>query len=80
MQLEDKNQTTIETESGTLEEQLDDAHIAELQKQRFGGPLGWFLGKLFESGAEARGIERVLENERKQVRNYKTPLAFEKRA
>ena len=67
VELGDKQNVAVETGTTTVNQPLTDVQIAEIQKQRFRGPLGWFLGKLFDSGAEARGIERVLESDRKQV-------------
>jgi hypothetical protein len=63
-----KNEVVPEkTAAATTNQPLTEKEIEEVQKQRFGGPFGWFLSKLVESGAEARGIERVPENDRKEV-------------
>lgn len=64
---EDKNRVVLKAEAATTNQPLTNVEIEEVQKQRFSGPFGWFLIKLFESGAEARGIERVPENDRKKV-------------
>lgn len=53
-------------QEGTVEPANTDAVIRENFKQTYPAPVVWFLERLFATGAEARGVERVLETERRK--------------
>jgi hypothetical protein len=62
---DEKHVSSESYQVGSIEPASSDA-IRENFKEKYPAPVVWVLEKLFASGAEARGIERVPENERKK--------------
>ncbi len=63
---EKEKQLSVESSTkGSIDDEVSqtDAEPSRALVSRF-GPLGPFLAKLFELGVEARGVERVPENQR----------------
>lgn len=68
----EKGYTSHTNSTPYVQEVAPDAVIA----QRFGRFGGGFMGKLFAAGVEARGVERVLENDRETKNSWNNLLMW----
>ncbi|KAG8876572.1 hypothetical protein FRB98_007241 [Tulasnella sp. 332] len=68
----EKGYTTHTSSAPYIEEITPDAAIV----QRFGNFGGGFMGKIFAAGVEARGVERVPENDRENKNSWNNLLMW----